>query len=138
MGNLFHLAIPVNDLQEAKIFYGEKLGCKQGRSDKTWIDFSLYGHQLVTHYVPGYRPSQFFNEVDNDAVPVPHFGIILLIDEWLELAVRLEASGIEFVIKPHIRFKDMPGEQGTMFFHDPSGNALEFKGFRSFDSVFAK
>ena len=134
---LFHLAIPVHDLAAARAFYGELLGCKEGRSSTTWVDFDLGGHQLVCHYVDRPSPQPHKNLVDHDAVPVPHFGLVLSLQEWQELAARLEACGVEFAIPPHLRFKDTPGEQGTFFLYDPSGNALEFKGFADLSRLFA-
>lgn len=138
MANLFHLAFPVEDLSEARNFYGEVLGCREGRSSDRWIDFDLYGHQIVTHLSPGYPRPPASNGVDSDDVPIPHFGIVLPMDEWRELAGRLEARGVAFVIEPKIRFAGEVGEQATMFFLDPSGNALEFKGFKDLSTVFAK
>ncbi|MBX3298967.1 MAG: VOC family protein [Acidobacteria bacterium] len=138
MANLFHLAFPVEDLREARNFYGEVLGCREGRSSDRWIDFDLYGHQIVTHLSPGYPRPPASNGVDSDDVPIPHFGIVLPMDEWRELADRLEAKGVAFVIEPKIRFAGEVGEQATMFFLDPSGNALEFKGFKDLSTVFAK
>ena len=137
MENLFHLAFPVNDLDAAREFYGGLLGCEEGRSSGHWIDFDLYGHQIVAHLAPnsGIRSS---NEVDSDSVPVPHFGIILPMDEWRELAARLAASGVKFIIEPKVRFAGEVGEQATMFFLDPSGNTLEFKSFVDMSQVFAK
>jgi len=137
MKNLFHLAFPVNDLDAARQFYGGILGCKEGRSSERWVDFDLYGHQIVTHLseVVSERVS---NHVDADDVPVPHFGIILPMEAWRALAEKLRSSGVEFIIEPKIRFAGEVGEQATMFFLDPSGNALEFKGFADFESVFAK
>lgn len=137
MNNLFHLAFPVDDLDAAREFYGGLLRCEEGRSSEHWIDFDLYGHQIVAHLAPdsGLRAS---NEVDADSVPVPHFGIILPMDEWRELAERLAASGVKFIIEPKIRFAGEVGEQATMFFLDPSENALEFKSFADFSQVFAK
>ncbi|MBK9529807.1 MAG: VOC family protein [Acidobacteria bacterium] len=137
MQNLFHLAFPVNDLDAAREFYGGLLGCEEGRSSDRWIDFDLYGHQIVTHLAPnsGIKAS---NEVDSDSVPVPHFGIILPMDEWSALADKLTAKGVKFVIEPRIRFAGEVGEQATMFFLDPSGNALEFKSFTDMSQVFAK
>ena len=137
MNNLFHLAFPVNDLDAARSFYGRVLGCEEGRSSEHWIDFDLYGHQIVAHFAPdsGIKAS---NEVDADNVPVPHFGIILPMDEWRELAERLAASGVKFIIEPKVRFAGEVGEQATMFFLDPSGNALEFKSFADMSQVFAK
>jgi uncharacterized protein len=137
MQNLFHLAVPVHNLEEARKFYGGILGCEEGRSAETWIDFNLFGHQFVTHLAGG-AGVVHHNEVDSDHVPVPHFGIILPMKEWEELAEKLKSNDIKFVIEPHIRFKGEVGEQATMFFLDPSGNALEFKSFADFSQVFAK
>lgn len=138
MKNIFHLAFPVDDLAAAREFYGGVLGCEEGRSSECWIDFDLYGHQIVTHLAPDYPRHAATNGVDADAVPIPHFGIVLPMDEWRELAEKLRARGVNFVIEPKIRFAGEVGEQGTMFFLDPSGNALEFKGFRDMSTVFAK
>jgi extradiol dioxygenase family protein len=137
MKNLFHLAVPVHDLTEARNFYGGVLGCEEGRSAETWVDFNLFGHQFVTH-LAGNAGVVHHNEVDSDHVPVPHFGIVLPMEEWQQLADDLVAKGIKFVIEPRIRFKGEVGEQATMFFLDPSGNALEFKAFADFSQVFAK
>jgi len=137
MKNLFHLAFPVNDLDAAREFYGGVLGCDEGRSSEQWIDFSLYGHQIVAHLAPD-SGVKITNEVDADSVPVPHFGMILPMDEWRELAERLRKRGVKFVIEPKVRFAGEVGEQATMFFMDPSGNALEFKSFADFSQVFAK
>lgn len=138
MKNLFHLAFPVHDLDAAREFYGGVMECPEGRSSECWIDFDLCGHQIVTHLAPESAGVKATNHVDADHVPVPHFGIVLPIDEWRELADKLTAKGVEFIIEPKIRFEGEVGEQATMFFLDPSGNALEFKGFRDFSSVFAK
>ena len=137
MNNLFHLAFPVNDLDAAREFYGGLLGCEEGRSSEQWVDFNLYGHQIVAHLAPdaGITAS---NDVDTDHVPVPHFGIVMEMNKWRELAERLRASGVKFVIEPKVRFAGEVGEQATMFFLDPSGNALEFKAFNDFSQVFAK
>jgi extradiol dioxygenase family protein len=136
----FHVAVPVYDLEEARTFYREVLGCAEGRTDKLWIDFDLYGHQFVIHYKP--KPPQteetHTNSVDGHDVPVPHFGVVLEWDEWEKLADRLKQHGVKFVIEPYIRFKGLPGEQATMFFTDPSGNALEFKAFKDIGQLFAK
>lgn len=124
----FHLAVTVHDLTAARTFYGGLLGCREGRSADTWVDFDLYGHQLVCHLAD--RPvTLHHNPVDGDRVPVPHFGVVLDLPRWHELAARLSQAGIDFVIEPHVRFRGQPGEQATMFLLDPSGNALEFKGF---------
>ena len=138
MKNLFHLAFPVDDLEAARRFYGGVLECEEGRSSERWIDFNLYGHQIVTHLAPGNAGVGSTNHVDADDVPVPHFGIVLDIDTWKELAEKLKSKGVEFIIEPKIRFAGEVGEQATMFFLDPSGNALEFKGFNDFSQVFAK
>ena len=138
MKNLFHLAFPVHDLDEARAFYGGVLGCGEGRCSEHWIDFDLYGHQIVTHLAPGSAGVKATNHVDADHVPVPHFGIILPMDEFRTLADKLRSSGVEFIIEPKIRFAGEVGEQATMFFLDPSGNALEFKGFADLETVFAK
>lgn len=138
MGNLFHLAFPVHDLNAAREFYAGVLGCEEGRSSERWIDFNLYGHQIVTHLAPDSVGVKSSNHVDADDVPVPHFGIVLPMDEWTELSEMLKAKGVEFVIEPKIRFEGEVGEQATLFFLDPSGNALEFKGFNDFSQVFAK
>jgi extradiol dioxygenase family protein len=138
MKNLFHLAFPVNDLEAARDFYRGVLGCEEGRSSDRWIDFNLYGHQIVTHLAENGAGILAANHVDADDVPVPHFGIILPMDEWRELAERLRAKGVQFIIEPKTRFAGEVGEQATMFFLDPSGNALEFKGFNDFSQIFAK
>jgi len=139
MNNLFHLAFPVNDLDASRKFYGEILGCEEGRSSHEWIDFNLFGHQIVAHLAPDAAVGvKHKNEVDADHVPVPHFGIVLPPDEWEKLADRLKSFNVEFIIEPKVRFKGEVGEQATMFFLDPSGNALEFKSFADFSQVFAK
>ena len=138
MTNLFHLAFPVHDLNAAREFYGGVLECEEGRSSDSWIDFNLYGHQIVTHLAPNIAGTKSTNHVDADNVPVPHFGIVLPVKEWKELSEKLKAKGVEFIIEPKIRFEGEVGEQATMFFLDPSGNALEFKGFNDFSRVFAK
>ena len=127
----FHLAIPVHDLAAARAFYGGVLGCAEGRSDERWVDFDLFGHQLVCHRVEGTQaaPSAGGNPVDGHDVPVPHFGVVLELPDWHALADRLRAAGTRFVIEPHVRFAGQPGEQATLFLLDPSGNALEFKAF---------
>lgn len=133
----FHLAIQVRDIDEAREFYGTKLGFQEGRSDSNWIDFNFFGHQVVTHLNPelgpGGRIPNHRNPVDSHAVPVPHFGVVLTIPEWEALAERCRAFVDEFIIEPHVRFRGEPGEQCTMFFEDPSGNALEFKAFADID-----
>lgn len=133
----FHLAIPVNDLTAAEAFYGDLLRCSKGRSSDHWIDWNLFGHQLVTHLQPGYQGHLHFNGVDSHDVPIPHFGVVLPMEEWEKLAGRLTDAGITFLIEPYIRFKGLPGEQATLFFLDPSGNALEFKAFGNLDMLFA-
>lgn len=138
MNNLFHLAFPVHDLAAAREFYGGVLECREGRSSECWIDFDLYGHQIVTHLAPASAGVKATNHVDADHVPVPHFGIVLPMTEWRGLAEKLRSKGVEFVIEPKIRFEGEVGEQATMFFLDPSGNALEFKGFSDLSQVFAK
>jgi uncharacterized protein len=138
MNNLFHLAFPVHDLAAAREFYGGVLECEEARSNDKWVDFNLYGHQIVAHLAPDAAGVKMRNAVDADAVPVPHFGIILTMDEWNALAERLRGKGVEFIIEPKIRFKGEIGEQATMFFLDPSGNALEFKAFSDMSQVFAK
>ena len=138
MKNLFHLAFPVHDLDAAREFYAGVLGCGEGRSSDRWIDFDLYGHQIVAHLVADSAGVKTSNHVDADNVPVPHFGIVLPMDEWSKLADKLRSKRVKFVIEPKIRFKGEVGEQATMFFLDPSGNALEFKAFADFTQVFAK
>lgn len=133
----FHLAFPVHDLAAARRFYGELLGCREGRSSDHWIDFDLYGHQIVAHLSEGARPAEASNSVDGHDVPVPHFGVVLTMADWQALADRLTAAGIRFGIAPHIRFPGQVGEQATMFFRDPSGNALEFKAFADDSMLFA-
>jgi extradiol dioxygenase family protein len=136
----FHLAFPVRDLAEARAFYGGLLGCPEGRSSDEWVDFDFRGHQIVAHLSPGETDSKrgATNPVDGEDVPVRHFGVILSLPEWHELAARLKAAGVRFVIEPQVRFKGQPGEQATMFFRDPSGNALEFKAFADDSMVFAR
>ena len=138
MSNLFHLAFPVKDLESSRKFYGEILGCEEGRRSAEWVDFNLFGHQIVAHLAPEAAGIRHKNEVDADHVPVPHFGIVLPPDEWEKLAERLKSHNVEFVIEPKVRFKGEVGEDATMFFLDPSGNALEFKSFADFSQVFAK
>ena len=133
----FHLAFPVNDLNEARAFYGDVMGCAEGRSSDQWIDFNFYGHQIVAHLDVTARPVAVHNPVDGHEVPVPHFGIVLTMPQWEELAQRLKVAGTKFGIEPHIRFKGEVGEQATMFFYDPSGNALEFKAFADDGMLFA-
>ena len=125
----FHLAFPVHDLAAARAFYGGTLGCAEGRSSDSWIDFDFFGHQIVAHLDPAARPVAVANAVDGHDVPVPHFGVVLRPADWQALAARVAAAGVAFGIAPHTRFAGRPGEQSTMFFRDPSGNALEFKAF---------
>jgi extradiol dioxygenase family protein len=135
----FHLAIPVHDIEAARHFYGEVLGLSRGRSDKRWTDWDLEGHQLVTHEVDGRDRAAVAgsNKVDGHDVPVPHFGLVLEVARFHELAQRLTGAGTDFVIEPYVRFENTPGEQWTMFLLDPSGNALEFKAFRDVSQLFA-
>lgn len=134
----FHLAFPVHSLSAAREFYGSLLGCPEGRSSDEWIDFNLYGHQVVAHLAPDAVGGAATNAVDGDNVPVRHFGVVLPMPEWEALAARLTQAGTQFIIEPHIRFKGQVGEQATMFFLDPSGNAIEFKSFKDLTSLFAK
>ncbi len=133
----FHLAFPVHNLAAARAFYGDLLGCPEGRSSERWIDFDLHGHQIVAHLVPAAEHPAAANLVDGEDVPVPHFGLVLGMDEWRALAARLEAAGTKFVIAPTIRFAGQAGEQATMFLTDPSGNALEFKAMADPAKLFA-
>lgn len=132
----FHLAMPVDDLSAARRFYGEVLALEQGRSAETWVDWNLYGHQFVTHLAPGHA-RQAHNPVDGHDVPVPHFGLILTVANFHQLADRLRAAGVAFVIEPYVRFEGQVGEQWTMFLLDPAGNALEFKAFADDSQIFA-
>ncbi|WP_346838044.1 VOC family protein [Microbulbifer sp. SAOS-129_SWC] len=139
----FHLAIQVRSIHEARDFYGQKMGLPEGRSAEHWIDFNLFGHQLVTHLNPAIgksgQVSAIANPVDGHGVPVPHFGVVMQFEQWQDFAERARGFVSEFLIEPHIRFAGQPGEQGTMFFLDPSGNALEFKGFRNIEAeLFAR
>ena len=134
----FHLAFPVHDLAAARAFYGGLLGCAEGRSAAEWIDFDFFGHQIVAHLDPGMRPRAHHNPVDGHDVPVPHFGAVLAMAEWEALAGRLRAGGVAFVIEPTIRFRGEAGEQATMFFLDPSGNALELKAMARPENLFAR
>jgi len=134
----FHLAIPVHDLEIAREFYGDILGCSTGRESENWIDFNFFGHQLVTHLDNNMNISDSTNTVDGDRVPVPHFGIILKKKDWDTLAKKLSAANVEFIIEPRTRFKDNTGEQSTMFIKDPSGNALEFKSFQDDGHIFTR
>ncbi|GBL03911.1 VOC family protein [Glaciecola sp. KUL10] len=134
--NPFHLAIPVSCLDNARKFYGDLLGCSEGRSSEQWIDWNLYGHQLVTHKVAKMPEKPAANQVDAKAVPIPHFGVVLDMPSWQLLADKLKDAKVEFVIEPYIRFKGQAGEQATLFLLDPCGNALEFKGFKDMNSLF--
>ena len=133
----FHVAVQVRDLEEARQFYGEVIGCAEGRSAENWIDFNLFGHQFVCHVNPNLgrdgKIESHYNPVDGHGVPVPHFGVVLTIAQWEELAQQLQQRRVEFVIEPYVRFAGQPGEQATMFLLDPSGNALEFKAFRDIE-----
>ncbi len=137
----FHVALQVRNITEAREFYGRTLGCPEGRSSTDWVDFNLYGHQLVCHLNPSLgsagRIASHFNPVDGHGVPVPHCGVVLHPAQWDELAARLRAAHVEWVIEPYTRFKGLPGEQSTLFILDPSGNALEFKAFADFSQLFA-
>lgn len=134
----FHLAFPVDDLARARAFYGELLGCPEGRSSDEWIDFNFYGHQIVAHLAPDAPRRAGNNDVDNHHVPVPHFGAVLPMAEWERLADKLKTAGVQFIIEPYVRFKGKVGEQATMFLNDPFGNALEFKSFQDLGQLFAK
>jgi extradiol dioxygenase family protein len=134
----FHLAFPVDDLGAARRFYGDLLGCPEGRSSDRWIDFDLHGHQIVAHLAPDAAPRRASNPVDGEDVPVPHFGLVLAMDEWKALAERLRSAAVTFVIEPTIRFEGQAGEQATMFLLDPAGNALEFKAMADPANLFAK
>ena len=133
----FHLAAPVDDLEAARHFYGTVLGCPQGREDTEWIDFDLFGHQLVAHLAPKKEAPDHRNEVDGKHVPVPHYGVVLTWEQFETFAERLRTYGVKFEIEPYVRFRGLPGEQYTMFFYDPAGNALEFKAFRDISRLFA-
>ncbi len=137
MKSLFHLAYHVTDLDEARKFYGGILGCTEGRSTDTWVDFDFFGHQISLHLGKPFETTNT-GHVGDHLVPMPHMGVILPLADWLKLADRLEKAGIRFEIPPVVRFKDEPGEQRTMFFRDPSGNPIEVKGFADFDGVFAQ
>ena len=134
----FHFAFPVDDLAAARAFYGGLLGCREGRTSDEWVDFDLYGHQIVAHLAPDAVRRRATNPVDGEDVPVPHFGLVLPMDEWRSLAQRLKEAGVEFVIPPTVRFAGEPGEQATMFLLDPAGNALEFKAMADPAKLFAK
>ncbi len=138
MQNPFHLAFPIKDIEETKAFYKKYFNCKIGREDKKWVDFDFYGHQLSAHLRPEELNNTKENSVDGKNVPVRHFGVILSWDEWHKLSSELKSANIDFIIDPYIRFKGETGEQATMFFLDPSGNALEFKSFKDPSQVFAK
>ncbi len=134
----FHVAVQVRDIEEARRFYKGLLGCTEGRSSPEWVDFNLFGHQFVCHLNPALGPDgrirSHYNPVDGHGVPVPHFGVVLEMDHWQTLAERLKQHDVKFVIEPYIRFKGEPGEQATLFFLDPSGNALEFKAFKDIEA----
>ena len=134
----FHLAVPVTSLAQARAFYGELLGCPEGRSSEDWVDFDFHGHQIVAHLAPEEARPASAHDVDGDAVPVRHFGLVLPMPEWEALADRLRSAGTRFVIEPHVRFQGQPGEQATMFLLDLCGNALEFKAFADPAKLFAK
>ena len=134
----FHLAIPVHNLKECRSFYRDTLGCEEGRSSDLWVDFNFFGHQLVIHYKAKSDATLATNPVDGKDVPVPHFGVVLPWDVFHVFAEKLKAKGIKFIIEPYIRFEGLVGEQATMFFKDPAGNALEFKAFKDLDQLFAK
>ena len=134
----FHLAFPVRDLAEARAFYGDLLGCPEGRSAVDWVDFDFFGHQIVAHLSPPSDGHKCQNRVDGELVPVRHFGVILTLPQWQEMAEKLRGKEIKFLIEPTLRFRGQPGEQATMFFEDPSGNALEIKAFAEDSMVFAQ
>ena len=134
----FHLAFPVRNLPEARAFYGELLGCPEGRSSEDWVDFNFYGHQIVAHVAPNECSAVATSDVDSHQVPVRHFGAVLSMDAWHALADKLKDAGTRFIIEPYVRFKGEVGEQATMFFQDPSGNAIEIKAFKNMDALFAK
>ena len=134
----FHLAVPVHDLEAARAFYGGLLGCREGRSSEQWIDFDFHGHQIVAHLSPDAAPRSHRNPVDGHDVPVPHFGLVLDMAAWEGMSERLKQAGVDFVIEPTVRFRGRPGEQATMFFLDPSGNALEIKAMADPAELFAK
>lgn len=134
----FHVAVPVHNLQECRTFYRDVLGCEEGRSAEQWVDFNFFGHQFVIHYKPKSEENTHTNPVDGKKVPVPHYGVVLPWDTFQSFSKELIEKGIDFVIEPYIRFKGEPGEQATMFFLDPAGNALEFKAFKDMGQLFAK
>ena len=133
----FHLAVPVKDLEETRSFYRDVMECEEGRSSDRWVDFNFYGHQFVIHQVDSTEEVNV-NPVDGKAVPVPHFGVVLDWADWESLSAKLKSAGIDFIIEPYVRFEGQVGEQATMFFHDPSGNALEFKAFKNDEDIFAR
>ncbi|TMV12622.1 VOC family protein [Arenibacterium halophilum] len=134
----FHLAFPVDDLDAARDFYKGLLGCGEGRSSPEWVDFDFHGHQIVAHLAPDECGSSATSAVDGHGVPVRHFGLVMTMDDWQATADRLKEAGVKFVIEPYVRFKGQPGEQATMFFHDPAGNAVELKAFADLNQLFAK
>jgi len=134
----FHLAIPVHNLEESRIFYRDILNCEEGRSSDHWVDFNFFGHQLVIHYKPKSEEALHTNAVDGKAVPVPHFGVVLPWETFHPFAENLKSKGVKFIIEPYTRFQGQVGEQATMFFYDPAGNALEFKSFKDMSQIFAK
>jgi extradiol dioxygenase family protein len=134
----FHLAFPVTSLEKARAFYGGLLGCPEGRSAADWVDFNMYGHQIVAHLAPSEAGHRNTSAVDGDNVPVRHFGVVLPMGEWERLAQKLKGEGVKFLIEPHVRFQGQVGEQATMFFLDPCGNALEFKAFADIGQLFAR
>ena len=136
--NVFHLAYTVTDLDSARRFYGELLGCQEGRSTDTWVDFNFFGNQLSLHVGEVVKRSKANSEVDNISVPIPHFGCVLEWNSFDDLADKLQSTGIKFIVEPNVRFKDLPGEQMTMFFEDYSGNAIELKAYRNPTEVFSK
>lgn len=138
MSGIFHLAFPITDLESAKWFYGEILGCRIGRSTEHWVDIDFFGNQLSAHVNAQAVFTPFMSMIDGKEVPLRHFGVVLHWNDWEALAQKLQDQGVEFIIEPHIRFEGEPGEQGTMFFYDPSGNAIEMKGFKDLEQVFAK
>jgi len=134
----FHIAIPVHNLNECRAFYRDILNCQEGRSSDHWVDFNLFGHQLVIHYKPKSEEQLHINPVDGKDVPVPHYGVVLPWDEFQNFAKELTSKNVQFIIEPYIRFEGQVGEQATMFFKDPAGNALEFKAFKDISQLFAK
>ena len=136
--NVFHLAYTVSDLDSARSFYGDLLGCQEGRSTDTWVDFNFFGNQLSLHVGEAIKRSKTNSEVDDISVPIPHFGCVLEWNSFHDLADKLQSVGIKFIVEPSVRFKDLPGEQATMFFEDYSGNAIEFKAYRNSSEVFSK